>query len=82
MAAALLETGRLVGIEGRLNAAKYKEVLEENLLHNACDLRLRQRFTFHHDLSAEEPGLCLIDRYKGHFVYNLSTCLTAVSFPV
>ncbi|KAF7669749.1 hypothetical protein LDENG_00147040 [Lucifuga dentata] len=26
-------TGRLVRFEGRMNAAKYKEVLEENLLH-------------------------------------------------
>ena len=41
-------TERLVRIEGRMNAAKYREVLEENLLQSASDLRLERRFTFQH----------------------------------
>lgn len=32
--------GRLVTIEGRINAAKYNEVIEANLLQIAHDLRL------------------------------------------
>ncbi|KAJ8366152.1 hypothetical protein SKAU_G00149830 [Synaphobranchus kaupii] len=41
--------GRLVLIEGKMNAAKYTEILEENLLQSALDLRLGRRFTFQHD---------------------------------
>ncbi|KAJ8382587.1 hypothetical protein SKAU_G00033650 [Synaphobranchus kaupii] len=33
-------TGRLVLIEGKMNAAKYTEILEENLLQSTLDLRL------------------------------------------
>ena len=33
-------TGRLVRIEGKMNAAKYREILDENLLQSAQDLRL------------------------------------------
>ena len=33
-------TGRLVRIEGKMNIAKYRKVLDENLLQNAQDLRL------------------------------------------
>ncbi|KAF7656757.1 hypothetical protein LDENG_00036660 [Lucifuga dentata] len=32
-----------------MNAAKYKKVLEENLLQSARDLRLGQQFTFQHN---------------------------------
>ncbi len=40
-------TGRLVAIEGKMNAAKYRDILDENLLQSAQDLRLGRRFTFH-----------------------------------
>ena len=33
-------TGRLVMIEGNMNGAKYREILDENLLQSAQDLRL------------------------------------------
>ena len=33
-------TGRLVRVEGKMNRAKYREVLDENLLQSALDLRL------------------------------------------
>jgi hypothetical protein len=42
-------TGRLVRIEGKINGAKYREILDENLLQSAQDLRLSQRFTFQQD---------------------------------
>jgi hypothetical protein len=40
-------TGRLVRIEGKMNRAKYRAILDENLLQSSQDLRLRRRFTFH-----------------------------------
>jgi hypothetical protein len=42
-------TGRLVWIEGKMNWAKYREILDENLLQSAQELRLRRRFTFQQD---------------------------------
>ena len=39
-------TGRLVKIEGKMNGAKYREILDENLLQSPQDLRLGRRFTF------------------------------------
>ncbi|KAL1270966.1 hypothetical protein QQF64_029982, partial [Cirrhinus molitorella] len=35
-------TGRLVAIEEKMNAAKYRDILDENLLQSAQDLRLGQ----------------------------------------
>ena len=37
-------TGTVVRIEGKRNVAKYREILNENLLHSAQDLRLGLRF--------------------------------------
>ena len=34
-----------------MNGAKYREILPENLLQSAQDLRLRQRFTFQQDIN-------------------------------
>ena len=40
------ETGKLVRIEGKMNGATYREILDQNLLQSAQDLRQGQRFTF------------------------------------
>jgi hypothetical protein len=42
-------TGRLVMLEGKMNGAKYREILDENLLQSTQDLRLGRRFTFQQD---------------------------------
>ncbi len=42
-------TGRLVAIEGKMNAAKYRDILDENLLQSTQDLRMGRRFTFQQD---------------------------------
>ncbi len=42
-------TRRLVAIEGKMNVAKYRDILDENLLQSAQDLRLGRRFTFQQD---------------------------------
>ena len=43
------ETGRLVRIEGKIYRAKYREILDVNLLQSAQDLRLGCRFTLQQD---------------------------------
>ena len=42
-------TGRLVKIEGQLNGAKHREILDENLLQSDQDIILGRRFTFQQD---------------------------------
>ena len=42
-------SGRLVRIEGKMNRAKYREILDENLFQSAQYLRLGRRFTFQQD---------------------------------
>ncbi|XP_070982197.1 receptor-interacting serine/threonine-protein kinase 4-like [Oncorhynchus clarkii lewisi] len=44
-----LNAKRHVWIDGKINGAKYRKILDENLLNNAQDLRLGQRFTFQHN---------------------------------
>ena len=46
-----VRTGRQVTLKGRMNASKNREIIEENLLRSAHDLRARQRFTFQHDMT-------------------------------
>uniref|UniRef100_A0A669BVS3 Tc1-like transposase DDE domain-containing protein n=1 Tax=Oreochromis niloticus TaxID=8128 RepID=A0A669BVS3_ORENI len=41
--------GKLVRVEGKMDGAKYRAILEENLLESAKDLRLGRRFTFQQD---------------------------------
>ena len=42
-------TGGVVRVEGKLNEAKYRDILNEYLVQSAQDLRLGQRFTFQQD---------------------------------
>ena len=41
--------GRQVRIKGKMNGAKYREILDENLLQSTQDLKLWQRLTFQQD---------------------------------
>jgi hypothetical protein len=53
------ETGRLFRIERKMNRAKYRELLDENLLQSARDLILGQRFTFQQDNDpSTQPSQC------------------------
>ncbi|KAG2458003.1 TCB1 transposase, partial [Polypterus senegalus] len=42
-------TGRLVRIKGKMTAAMYRDILDENLLQSALDLRLGRWFIFQQD---------------------------------
>lgn len=42
-------TGQLVRIEGKMDAAKYTQILEENLRPSARQLKMGRSFTFQHD---------------------------------
>ncbi|MGH0186727.1 UNVERIFIED_CONTAM: hypothetical protein FKN15_022402 [Acipenser sinensis] len=42
-------TGTLVRVEGRMDGAKYRQILQENLLESAKTLKLGKKFTFQQD---------------------------------
>uniref|UniRef100_A0A8C4N701 Transposase n=1 Tax=Eptatretus burgeri TaxID=7764 RepID=A0A8C4N701_EPTBU len=42
-------TGKLAGIEGTMDGAKYRRILNENLLESAMNLKLGRGFTFQQD---------------------------------
>ncbi len=42
-------TGEAIREDGKLNAAKYRDILNENLVQSTQDLRLGWKFTFQHD---------------------------------
>ena len=42
-------TGALVRREGKMDGAKYRKILEENLLPSARNLKLGWKFTFQHN---------------------------------
>ncbi|KAG2460189.1 TCB1 transposase, partial [Polypterus senegalus] len=42
-------TGRLLRIKGKMTAAMYRDILDENLLQSVLDLRLGRRFIFQQD---------------------------------
>ena len=52
----LAGTGKLVRIEGMMNGAKYREILEGNLFQSSRDLRLGWSFTFQQDNDPEHTS--------------------------
>ncbi len=55
-------TGKLVRVDGKMDGAKYRAILEENLLQSAKDLRLGWRFTFQHDNDPKHTARATIER--------------------
>jgi hypothetical protein len=51
-------TGRLVRVEGKMNRARYREILDENLLQIIQGLRLGQRFTFQQEVASGQVSKC------------------------
>ena len=57
-------TGRPARIEGTMNGAKYCEILQENLLQSAKDLRLRRRFTFQQDNDPKHTAKATLEWFQ------------------
>ena len=58
-------TGKLVRIEGMMDGAKYREILEGNLFQSSRDLRLGQRFTFQQDNNPKHTVKATLGWFKG-----------------
>ncbi|CDQ83981.1 unnamed protein product [Oncorhynchus mykiss] len=50
-------TGRLVRLKGKMNGAKYREILDEDLPQSAQDLRLGPSFTFQQDNDSKHTAM-------------------------
>ncbi|KAJ7319965.1 hypothetical protein JRQ81_019476 [Phrynocephalus forsythii] len=64
-------TGKLVRIDGKMDGAKYRTILEENLLESAKDLRLGQRFTFQQDNDPKDKARATMEWFKTKHIYVL-----------
>ena len=58
-------TGKLVKIEGMMDGAKYREILEGNLFQSSRDLRLGRRFTFQQDNDPKHAAKATLEWFKG-----------------
>ena len=61
-------TGKLVKIEGVMNGAKYREIVEETVFQSARDLRLGQRFTFQQDNDPKHTAKATLKWFKGKYL--------------
>ena len=57
--------GFLVRIEGMMDGAKYREILEGYLLQSSRDLRLGRRFTFQQDNDPKHTAKATLEWFKG-----------------
>ena len=58
-------TGILVRIEGMMDGAKYREILEGNLFQSSWDLRLGWRFNFQQDNDPKHTVKATLEWFKG-----------------
>ena len=58
-------TGKLVRIEGMMDGAKYREILEGNLFQSSRDLRLGRRFIFQQDNDLKHTSKATLEWFKG-----------------
>ena len=64
-------TGKMVRADGKMDVAKYKAVLEENLLESAKDLRLGRRFTFQQDTDPKHKARATMEWFKTKHIHVL-----------
>ncbi|MBN3280925.1 TCB1 transposase, partial [Polyodon spathula] len=57
-------TGKLVRIEGKMDGAKYRQILEENLFQSAKDLKLGRKFTFQQDNDPKHKAKATLEWLK------------------
>ena len=56
---------KLVRIEGMMDGAKYREILEGNLFQSSRDLRLGRRFNFQQDNEPKHTDKATLEWFKG-----------------
>uniref|UniRef100_A0A8K9UMA1 Tc1-like transposase DDE domain-containing protein n=1 Tax=Oncorhynchus mykiss TaxID=8022 RepID=A0A8K9UMA1_ONCMY len=64
-------TGKMVKIDGKMDGAKYRTILEENLMESAKDLRLRRRFVFQQDNDPKHKAKSTMEWFKNKHIQVL-----------
>uniref|UniRef100_A0A803JRZ9 Tc1-like transposase DDE domain-containing protein n=1 Tax=Xenopus tropicalis TaxID=8364 RepID=A0A803JRZ9_XENTR len=64
-------TAQLVRVDGKMDGAKYRAILEENLLESAKDLRLGRRFTFQQDNDPKHKARATMEWFKTKHIHEL-----------
>lgn len=64
-------TGKLVRVDGKMDGAKYRATLEENLLESAKDLRLGQRFIFQQDNDPKHKAKATMEWFQTKHIHVL-----------
>ncbi|CAJ0949202.1 unnamed protein product [Ranitomeya imitator] len=67
-------TGKMVTIDGKMDGAKYRTILEENLLDSAKDLRLGRRFVFQQDNDPKHKA-------KSTMEWFTNNCIQVLEWP-
>ena len=63
--------GKLVRVYGKMDGAKYRAILEENLLESAKVLRLGQRFTFQQDNDTKHIARITLEWFRSKNIHVL-----------
>uniref|UniRef100_A0A8C6TG47 Transposase n=1 Tax=Neogobius melanostomus TaxID=47308 RepID=A0A8C6TG47_9GOBI len=61
-------TGKIVRIVGKMDGAKYRDILEENLPESARELRLGRRFTFQQDNDPKHKAKSTMEWFKNKHI--------------
>uniref|UniRef100_A0A8K9XU40 Tc1-like transposase DDE domain-containing protein n=1 Tax=Oncorhynchus mykiss TaxID=8022 RepID=A0A8K9XU40_ONCMY len=64
-------TGKMVKIDGKMDGAKYRTILEENPMESAKDLRLGRRFVFQQDNDAKHKAKSTMEWFKNKHIHVL-----------
>ncbi|MCJ8737403.1 hypothetical protein PDJAM_G00023560 [Pangasius djambal] len=64
-------TGKLVRVDGKMDGAKYRAILDENLLESAKDLRLGRRFTFRQDNDPKPSARATMEWFRSKHIHVL-----------
>ena len=54
-------TGKLVRIDGAMDGAKYRRILDENMFESAMNLKLGKRFTFQQDNDSKHKAKATLE---------------------
>ena len=61
-------TGKTVRVDGKMDGAKYRAILAENLLESVKDLRMGRRFTFQKDNNPKNKFKSTMEWFKTNHI--------------
>lgn len=62
-------TWKLVRVDGKMDRAKYRTILEENPLETAKDVRLGRRFSFQQDNDPKHTAIATMEWFRSKNIH-------------